>query len=166
MRLVKGGWIWEDGPLGRPADPLPPTAAPLSTAPSVRDTAEAPLAYTLPYLTERILASRAALEDERKQVTVLFADLNGWLVLQAGSVSYGQATVEARYGAAMPLADELGMRPLQAHCHCGLGTLYATTGQPEHARAELSIAIELYRTMEMSFWLPQAEAALARVEGR
>ena len=51
-----------------------PAAAPLSTAPSVRDTAEAPLAYTPPYLTEKILASRAALEGERKQVTVLFAD--------------------------------------------------------------------------------------------
>ncbi len=36
----------------------------------------APLAYT-PYLTEKILASRSALEGERKQVTVLFADLKG-----------------------------------------------------------------------------------------
>ncbi|MGH2609184.1 MAG: ATP-binding protein, partial [Tepidiformaceae bacterium] len=75
------------------------------------------------------------------------------------------ATAEAHYGAARALASELGMRPLQAHCHCGLGTLYATTGQREQARAELSIAIELYKAMEMTFWLPQAEAALARVEG-
>jgi hypothetical protein len=58
------------------------------------------------------------------------------------------------------------MRPLQAHCHCGLGTLYATTRQREHARTELSIANELYKAMEMTFWLPQAEAALAQVEGR
>ena len=57
------------------------------------------------------------------------------------------------------------MRPLQAHCHLGLGTLYAKTGQPEQARAELSTAIALYRAMEMTFWLPQAEAALAQVEG-
>ena len=55
------------------------------------------------------------------------------------------------------------MRPLQAHCHLGLGTLYATTGQHEQARAELSAAIELYRAMEMQFWLPQAEATLAQV---
>jgi hypothetical protein len=40
------------------------------------------------------------------------------------------------------------------------------TGQPEQARAELSPAIELYRAMDMTFWLPQAEAALAQVEGR
>ena len=58
------------------------------------------------------------------------------------------------------------MRPLQAHCHHGLGTLYATTGQREQARAELSIAIELYQAMDMTFWLPQAEATLAQVEGR
>ncbi|HEY7489948.1 MAG TPA: adenylate/guanylate cyclase domain-containing protein, partial [Candidatus Tectomicrobia bacterium] len=37
----------------------------------------APLVYTPPHLTEKILASRAALEGERKQVTVLFADLKG-----------------------------------------------------------------------------------------
>ena len=36
---------------------------------------QAPLTYTPPHLTEKILASRAALEGERKQVTILFADL-------------------------------------------------------------------------------------------
>jgi Flp pilus assembly protein TadD len=58
------------------------------------------------------------------------------------------------------------MRPLQAHCHRGLGMLYATIGQREQARAELSTAIELYQAMEMTFWLPQTEAVMARVEGR
>jgi hypothetical protein len=58
------------------------------------------------------------------------------------------------------------MRPLQAHCHLGLGTLYATLGRQEQARSELSTAIDLYRTMEMTFWLPEAEAARAQVEER
>jgi len=58
------------------------------------------------------------------------------------------------------------MRPLQAHCHRGLGMLYATIGQREQVRAELSTAIELYQAMEMTFWLPQTEAVMARVEGR
>ena len=31
------------------------------------------------------------------------------------------------------------------------------------ARAELATAIELYRAMDMTIWLPQAEAALAQV---
>jgi tetratricopeptide (TPR) repeat protein len=73
---------------------------------------------------------------------------------------------EAYYRQALALADELGMRPLQAHGHCGLGTLFAKLGQREQARAELAIAIELYKAMEMTFWLPQAEAVLAQVEGR
>jgi len=58
------------------------------------------------------------------------------------------------------------MRPLQAHCHRGLGTLYATAGQREQARTVLTTAIEMYRAMDMTFWLPQAEAALAQVEER
>jgi tetratricopeptide (TPR) repeat protein len=70
----------------------------------------------------------------------------------------------ASYLQALALAEELGMRPLVAHCHQGLGTLYAMTGQREQARAELSIAIELYKAMGMTFWLPQAETALAQVE--
>jgi tetratricopeptide (TPR) repeat protein len=73
------------------------------------------------------------------------------------------AQAEAHYHQALALAEELGMRPLQAHCHLGLGTLYAKTGQREQARAALSAAIELYRGMEMQFWLPQAEATLAQV---
>jgi hypothetical protein len=55
------------------------------------------------------------------------------------------------------------MRPLLAHCHHGLGTLYAKIGWAEQARAELSAAIDLYRAMEMTFWLPQAEATLAQM---
>jgi uncharacterized protein HemY len=56
------------------------------------------------------------------------------------------------------------MRPLQAHGHLGLGTLYVKTDQHEEARAELSTAIDLYRAMDMTFWLPQAQATLAEVE--
>jgi Flp pilus assembly protein TadD len=56
------------------------------------------------------------------------------------------------------------MRPLQAHCRHGLGTLYRQTGRAALARAALSTAIELYRAMDMTFWLPAAEAALAQVE--
>jgi tetratricopeptide (TPR) repeat protein len=73
---------------------------------------------------------------------------------------------EDHYRQALALANELGMRPLQAHCHRGLGTLYAATGQREQARTTLSAAIALYRAMDMMFWLPQAEAALARIERR
>jgi tetratricopeptide (TPR) repeat protein len=72
----------------------------------------------------------------------------------------------AAYQQAFALAEELGMRPLQAHCHRGLGTLYHRTGQSEQARAELSTAIEMYREMAMTFWLPETEAALTEMESR
>jgi tetratricopeptide (TPR) repeat protein len=75
-------------------------------------------------------------------------------------------TTEAHYSAAMTLASELGMRPLLAHCHLGLGSLYAKTGQRELAHIELVAAIDLYLSMDMTFWLPQAEAVLAQLEGR
>ena len=71
---------------------------------------------------------------------------------------------EASYQEALALAEELGMRPLQAYCHHGLGRLYGQMGRGEQARAALSMALELYQAMEMTFWLPQAEAALAQVE--
>jgi tetratricopeptide (TPR) repeat protein len=71
----------------------------------------------------------------------------------------------ANYQEALALADELGMRPLVAHCHRGLGTLYAAAGQRQPACTALSTATALYRAMDMVFWLPQAQATLAQVEG-
>jgi tetratricopeptide (TPR) repeat protein len=70
------------------------------------------------------------------------------------------------YRQSLALADELSMRPLIAHCHLGLGTLSLQSGRLEEACAELTAAIDLFRAMEMIFWLPQAEAALAEVKGR
>jgi tetratricopeptide (TPR) repeat protein len=76
------------------------------------------------------------------------------------------APAEAFYHQALALAEELGMRPLQAHCHRSLGRLYATTGQQEQACAALVAAVTLYRDMDMAFWLPETEAALAQVKER
>jgi predicted ATPase len=73
---------------------------------------------------------------------------------------------EDHYQQALALAEALGMRPLVAHCHRSLGNLYLKVGRRDEARAELAAAIELYRAMEMTFWLPEAERALAEVEGR
>ena len=67
---------------------------------------------------------------------------------------------EASYREALGLADELGMRPLAAHCHLGLGTLYQKVGRDAEAQVELATAAELYRAMAMPFWLEKAEAAL------
>ena len=55
------------------------------------------------------------------------------------------------------------MRPLLAHCPLGPGSLYAKVGRREEARADLAAAIELYRSLDMTFWLRRAEESLARV---
>jgi tetratricopeptide (TPR) repeat protein len=88
--------------------------------------------------------------------------LLGDVAMRRGPPDVDQATTH--YHQVLALAEEVGMRPLQAHCHRGLGTLYATTGQRAQTRTELSTAIALYRAMGMTFWLPQTEAVLAQVK--
>ncbi|HTE65701.1 MAG TPA: tetratricopeptide repeat protein, partial [Candidatus Binatia bacterium] len=67
---------------------------------------------------------------------------------------------EAHYRRALALADELGMRPLVAHCHLGLGKLSRRTGKREQARDHFASATTMYRDMDMRFWLEQAEVEL------
>ena len=67
---------------------------------------------------------------------------------------------DGHYREALALADELGMRPLVAHCHLGLGKLYRRTGKREQAQEHLTTATTMYREMDMRFWLEQAEAEL------
>jgi tetratricopeptide (TPR) repeat protein len=111
-------------------------------------------------LAERALALAQAHQERDQQAYAL--RLLGEIAARREPPEHGQA--EAHYQQALALANELGMRPLQAHCHRGLGTLYAATGQREQARAALTTAIEMYRVLDMTFWLPQAEAAQAQVE--
>ena len=63
----------------------------------------------------------------------------------------------------MALAEELGMRPLLAHCHLGLGRLYRRTGRRQDAQEHLGAAVTMYREMDMRFWLEQAEAEQRRL---
>ncbi|MEE9559649.1 MAG: AAA family ATPase [Acidiferrobacterales bacterium] len=73
------------------------------------------------------------------------------------------ARAEDHYRRALALADELGMRPLVAHCHRGLGTLYRRIGERAQAHEHLSRAVRQYREMDMGFYLKEAEAALANL---
>jgi hypothetical protein len=67
------------------------------------------------------------------------------------------------YKRGLSQASELSMLPLAAHCHLGLGQLLVRNGNTTEARAEISTAIDLYRSMDISFWRQQAEAALAQI---
>jgi tetratricopeptide (TPR) repeat protein len=68
---------------------------------------------------------------------------------------------EGYYREARALATELGMRPLIAHCHLGLGTLYRRTGDSAKAHEHFATSTAMYREMGMGFWLEQAEAAMS-----
>jgi hypothetical protein len=70
-------------------------------------------------------------------------------------------TAHDHYRQAIALATELGMRPLVAHCHLGLGKLRRRTGDGAKAAEHLMTARRMYREMDMGFWLEQVEAACA-----
>jgi tetratricopeptide (TPR) repeat protein len=64
---------------------------------------------------------------------------------------------EAHYREALKLAEPRSMRPLVAHCHLGLGTLYRCIGKRGPAAEHYSIARAMYREMDMPFWLEKAQ---------
>ena len=70
------GLVWT-GAQASAAAPPPALGTPGPTASPPLEHERAPLSYTPPHLAEKILTSRRALEGERKQVTILFADLKG-----------------------------------------------------------------------------------------
>jgi tetratricopeptide (TPR) repeat protein len=82
--------------------------------------------------------------------------LLGEIGLHRDPLDSGEA--ELRYRQALALATELGMRPLVAHCHLGLGKLYHRTDKREQAREHLANAATMYRDMGMTYWLEKAEA--------
>ena len=69
---------------------------------------------------------------------------------------------EGHFRLAMELAAELGMRPLVAHCHLGLGKLYRRLGRGADADVQVKRAAEMYRDLVMPLWLGQSEVAMRR----
>jgi len=62
-------------------------------------------------------------------------------------------TAEDYYRKAMALAEQLGMRPLVAHCHAGLAKLYRRTGKRNESDEHFRTATSMYREMGMTYWL-------------
>jgi hypothetical protein len=67
---------------------------------------------------------------------------------------------ETAYREAWTRSSDLGMRPLVAHCHIGLGKLFRRTGCGAKSDERLASAITMYREMGMRFWLEQTEGEL------
>ena len=75
----------------------------------------------------------------------------------------GVEKAENYFRQAMSLAEELGMRPLTAHCHAGLGKLYRRAGKLEQAHDHFTSAVTMYREIEMPFWLEKIEAGMRQM---
>jgi tetratricopeptide (TPR) repeat protein len=83
-----------------------------------------------------------------------------WLLGEIHSHAESLEMAEGHYRKAMALASELGMVPLLAHCHLGIGKGHGRTINGLQAREHLVKAASLYRTLEMPFWMHEAEASL------
>jgi hypothetical protein len=70
-------------------------------------------------------------------------------------------TAYSHYRQALGLADELGMRPLVAHCHLSFSMLYRRTGKRQEAQEHPAIATTMYREMDMRFYLERAGAEMS-----
>jgi class 3 adenylate cyclase/tetratricopeptide (TPR) repeat protein len=73
--------------------------------------------------------------------------------IETHSDGFDVETGAAHYRDSLALAQLHSMRPLVAHCHLGLGKLYRRIGETEHTREYFTIAMTMYREMEMGFWL-------------
>jgi hypothetical protein len=67
---------------------------------------------------------------------------------------------EGVYRQALAQAEARGMRPLLAHCHVSLASLYHQHRQPAQAETDLSTAQALYQSMDMAFWLSRVDPIL------
>ena len=84
--------------------------------------------------------------------------LLGEIAAREDPLDIGKA--EDHYRRALALAEELGMRPLIAHCYVGLGKLYRRTGDLRLAQEHLKTDVTMMRDMGMGLWLEKAEREL------
>jgi class 3 adenylate cyclase/DNA-binding SARP family transcriptional activator len=67
---------------------------------------------------------------------------------------------ESHFHNALARAEQIGMRPLVAHCHLGLSKVYLRTDKRNQARDHLAVATTMYRDMGMTYWLRLNEAEM------
>jgi hypothetical protein len=71
---------------------------------------------------------------------------------------------ERQYHESATPSRVLGMRPLAAHCHLGLGKVYRRTDKREQAQEHLTTATTMYRDMGMTYWVEKAEAESREIQ--
>lgn len=153
---------------GRIAEALPVLEEAETRAPEIRifNTPTAAIALGTVYLlaekTDEALAVAARAAE--RAIRCGFRGDQARILHLLGEISAGRdpadvAAAEEHYRQALALADELGMRPLVAQCHLGLGMLYRRTKNATKAETHLVQAVEQFREMDMPYWLRQAEVA-------
>ena len=85
-----------------------------------------------------------------------------WALRAFGEITARRDSTDAEghYRDALALAEELGMRPVVAHCHLGFAKLYRRIGKRPEALEHLTTAVTMYREMGMTYWVEQAEAEM------
>ena len=126
----------------------------------------------LAYLGEaRLLAGR---RDDATAVAGRALDLaraqkergnEGWVLRLLGDIAAQADPTDPKpaaqyYAEALVRANELGMRPLAAHCHAGLAKLTRRVGKPQDANEHFATATAMYRDMGMTSWLEKLEGEL------
>jgi tetratricopeptide (TPR) repeat protein len=112
---------------------------------------------------ERAVACAIELASGRREQGNLAWALYVWGEIGSRASPVDLAKSERHYGEAVVLAGELGMSPLVAHGHLGLGNVYRRTGKRQESQEHLTTATTMYREMEMTYWLAQADADLPAV---
>jgi class 3 adenylate cyclase/tetratricopeptide (TPR) repeat protein len=113
-------------------------------------------------IDDAINVGRRALDLARRQQE---RGSEAWILRLLGEIAAHADALDLKrarehYDEAIALAGELGMRPLVAHCHFGLGKLYRRIGNREQARERLTSAARMYRAMDMHFQFSEAEMHL------
>jgi tetratricopeptide (TPR) repeat protein len=158
-------YLWS----GRAADAAPLLEEAVEAITAMRMLSFRP--WFITFLAEAYLVlGRVAEAREQAQQAIALAraqqhrSREAWGLKLLGDVRAHEPTefeqVGEAYREALALATELGMRPLVAHCHFGLGKLDRQTNKREQAREHLTTATTMYREMGMQFWLEQAEVEI------
>jgi tetratricopeptide (TPR) repeat protein len=109
-------------------------------------------------ITQALRALELSRDHKERGHQAWVCRLLGEIAAHEDPLDIGKA--ENHYRQALTLAEELGMRPLVAHCHVGLGKLYRRAGSPQRATVHLTNGVRMMREMEMGLWLEKAEAEL------
>jgi tetratricopeptide (TPR) repeat protein len=116
-----------------------------------------------------LLAGRLDAAAQRAQQAAMFSDerkergSRAWALCVLGEIAAIQndrvdGTARKHWGESLALATKLGMRPLVARCHLGLGKFFRRTREHEQAQEHLTTATTMYREMGMTYWLEKVEA--------